>query len=568
MTAITSELPLRPRPQCDESLMGYILRVLNTNGYNGLTVFNTLFGTRVQSFQSITTNCRSFSKLRAAMQVRLRLTSQQIHQCFEDELLHTYDDYRAVNDIRVAEPKICLHCLAEGKPIHRRWRLAHVTHCELHNVKLAQSCPCCGELFRWLPSLLETCPHCDMPWDSAIAEEGICGLESLPIWQQHEQQLEGEALRDFLRALYSMVALAMRLCDMQITVFRAMPTDIDDAHALMGFSYRLLTNRKFRNNHLARRIDTWRTQGQLNVLNESTLANLHSELPYLAQKAPLEKNEYWDAIDTNCFQTSKVSTARLVDNQPPTDLHYQLGLWEAAKLIGIEPKAMGRLAKLGLLKNVLGLKTPKYSQVDVRALDSMLVNLQKRLQPYSETLDTKLDIISFESLSATLVRFKLTIAEVLDMIMLEQCHAYTAKADTSFSLNRILIDKDSFTDALDKRFLSELPNNCSPFHLCKHYYLSEAQLNQLLEFADEECSLGDASDPNVQIEIVRKFEPKYLVLNRYCRLRGLKCREINEKLEALGHSPAFTASTKSLCFAYPKSEKLASALQAIRKELG
>lgn len=151
--------------------------------------------------------------------------------------------------------------------------------------------------------------------------------------------------------------------------------------------------------------------------------------------------------------------------------------------------------------------------------------------------------------------------------MLDQCYAYQPKEGSSFSLNSILIDKNSFIEALDNRFLSDLSNNFSTLRLCKHYYLNELQLNQLLVFANQKLNQGNVSAPVLRSELVRTFEQKYLVLNRYCRLRGLKCREISEKLTAHGHSPAFAAYNTSLCLAYPKSETLTHSLQTIRKEL-
>ena len=44
MTATISELPLRPRPQAGEALLGYLLRIVNTNGYDSIQTFRKLFG--------------------------------------------------------------------------------------------------------------------------------------------------------------------------------------------------------------------------------------------------------------------------------------------------------------------------------------------------------------------------------------------------------------------------------------------------------------------------------------------------------------------------------------------
>ena len=94
-----SELPLRPRPEADEALLGYLIRVAHANGYHSVQTLRILFGLKSTLLYSISNNCRIAEELFSTLAERVRIAPEVLKANFENERDGVFDGGRAVQDI-------------------------------------------------------------------------------------------------------------------------------------------------------------------------------------------------------------------------------------------------------------------------------------------------------------------------------------------------------------------------------------------------------------------------------------------------------------------------------------
>jgi len=151
----TGCLVRHPAPQPTESLLGYVLRLSEKNGYisplgvcrlagikqNGLSAI----GLKVDKLAAIA-NCgmAELGQIAFAHSVNGHRISQLLgHQLAPREINRTH-------------PKICPECVTERGCIEAHWHLELMVGCPIHRCVATSQCPQCGEGLRWLrPGLLE-----------------------------------------------------------------------------------------------------------------------------------------------------------------------------------------------------------------------------------------------------------------------------------------------------------------------------------------------------------------------------------------------------------------------------
>ena len=557
MTAINSELPLRPRPVATETLLGYLLRVTCENGYDTGGVVRKLFPLGKAQFNGLSTNMLHYNDLVQGMALRLRLPVEAIKKCFNDELDGLYDGHRTVADYALKQPRICLACVSEHRQIHRRWRFAHVTHCETHHQPLMSCCPACGYAFQWSPRLLEACPKCEREWHIDLVAS-----QPLPNWLRHEGSLRADEQYQFLDALYTVAAVAMRFTDMQVTRFRSMPNDVGCMTELFEFSYRLLTDGRFRAVQLAARAKTWCENTNFQIIDERHLSVLNNQIPFEQTGYEVaEPPAFVPMTLTDSFQTRQISAARQADGITEFDWQYQLGMREAAIFLNIDMVDVFNLSEKGLLHIVLNTTTKKYRQLDMRDIDIMLANLHRLLRPKNDSLN----LVSVGEMAAKLYRYKINVADIIDFIARGECAGYMSDSFDGVNLRSILMDFDEFIDVVERKFFDSLDDGVTRNIVEHFYYATHAQLAELkANFANE---LRDHPNGKNMIcaDSLRRFVGKYLVLNRWCRLRDLSVKQVALELTSRSISPSFSASYKRSFYTYEKSETLFNALAEISK---
>lgn len=557
MTEITSELPVRPRPNNTESLLGYILRVMNANGYDSPFAVKKIFQIDTLKLENLSVNSIHFAALQSRLQKRLRLTADDIQSCFKNEWNGLYDGSRAVADYSIRKPRVCIACLAEKKQVNPTWRFAHITYCDVHNQPLLTCCPQCNTSFKWSPGLLEKCPKCELAWSNELIES-----QPVPPWLQYENSLKPKLRARFVDDLYEMASIAMRFYDMQATHFRSMPRDIVDVHGLFDFSFRLLVDADFREIQLKNRVNFWCSNGDFKALNERSLQLLNRHWPDLRCMPHGMQLEGNVKVSTDKFQTTHISSTRKSTEKSKLNWHFQLEIAEAARLLSVNMSDVAQLAKHGFFKLHMYSGTDSYRLINVRDIDAFLDNLINKLKK-AESVQ---ELVTVSELAAKLSRFKLGIADIIYFIYSAVFKGFAVEDFDGVSITSIFVDREEVINELEQQFINSLSHSIHRLPLQRYYCVSEQQFEKLNKFYFRELEDHPTGNACIGAEAVKRFEEQFLLLNRWCYLRDFSISEVVKKLSKLRIEPNLSSSISKNVHVYQKSDYLSTALAELIQE--
>lgn len=149
-------LVVTPRPESTESLMGYLLRVTEANGYPTLSY--VLASMRGNWY------CSAIGRLDAgplatiaglAPQEVARLTLRPEEKPRAYIRVHGND--LPSYEVTMRRPKFCPLCLAEGSVCEAFWDLAQAVACPIHRVMLVSQCGRCQSNLSWSRSEVKRC---------------------------------------------------------------------------------------------------------------------------------------------------------------------------------------------------------------------------------------------------------------------------------------------------------------------------------------------------------------------------------------------------------------------------
>lgn len=166
---LKDKLLVRPFPKQDESIIGYLLRVSEANGYDSI---NWL----LQEFKLRRTNARhsyvygttDLKRMARALNVDESVLGQMTFKPIEVSLrlIGSYKVFgRNVPSfiIRPNNPKVCPACLAEDGYCRKAWEIAVLTACPKHRCMLLQECPNCKSTIKWNRAKVCGC-DCGYDW--------------------------------------------------------------------------------------------------------------------------------------------------------------------------------------------------------------------------------------------------------------------------------------------------------------------------------------------------------------------------------------------------------------------
>lgn len=145
-----------PSPHRIESLMGYILRLTEANGYPTTSyVIHAMTGKWFVS---------KHGRLDAAPLARLAgLTAEQVSRMTlvvttrSKSIFNIAGCELTSNDMRPGHPRICPKCLEENGCCDTFWEISHACACPTHGVWLEEVCPGCSKGLAWTRGKLAEC---------------------------------------------------------------------------------------------------------------------------------------------------------------------------------------------------------------------------------------------------------------------------------------------------------------------------------------------------------------------------------------------------------------------------
>jgi len=166
---VPSTLVLRARPKDDESYLGFLLRLIDINGY--------------QAISWILKEAKIRSNLRLGAHIaRAEVDFPRVAKLNDLDVsdlgalaylpvTYKYDgpvlgSSSPPHVLRLRRPKVCPQCLCESNYLRKQWDYSAVTSCPIHHTLLLEDCPTCGKRINWFRKELSHCP-CGADWREA-----------------------------------------------------------------------------------------------------------------------------------------------------------------------------------------------------------------------------------------------------------------------------------------------------------------------------------------------------------------------------------------------------------------
>ena len=164
----TPLLVRHPLPFPTESLVGYVLRLSQENGYSSPWSVYQMAGLQQNQVRSSGFKFERLAKITgrpASVLNKIAFSASSDHPRWSRLLGHDL----VPTDLNLIRPKLCPQCIDEKGFIEAHWHLELMVACPVHHLLLASCCPKCGKRLRWFrPALLECeCGgdllKCDLP---------------------------------------------------------------------------------------------------------------------------------------------------------------------------------------------------------------------------------------------------------------------------------------------------------------------------------------------------------------------------------------------------------------------
>jgi muconolactone delta-isomerase len=218
------KLVITPKPEKDESFIGYLVRLTEANAYDTpswiLSLSDIDYMELQWTFAFVFDSSKGLEKLAQLTDnalANLTALSYLPPDSSQGETSeHEYNFYGAFLNrsiIRPHCPKICPKCLSESGYCFRVWDCSLVTACPVHECLLLDSCPKCRRRIKCIRKRLSSCP-CGCDWreidpqflaadELAVSRRvyQLCGLLSETPKEENENRLHSLGLRDFVVVL-------------------------------------------------------------------------------------------------------------------------------------------------------------------------------------------------------------------------------------------------------------------------------------------------------------------------------------------------------------------------------
>lgn len=548
-----SELPLRPRPEPGEALLGYLLRVGSANAYQSVQAIRQLFGLKSTLLHSINCHYRDVDALYDTLAGWVRISPEALKAHFAQERSGCFDSNRAIQNITLAESNVCLTCLREGIAILSDWRLAHVTHCAHHKVKLVNSCPQCEAPLKWKPTLYSHCEACGTHWDDVDVPDN-----PVPTYQKVEETLSDAQIRTYRHHLYNVARMAMRFYDMQLADSQTFPTDIAERPMLFAFSYHCLVEPGFLQAQLDKRKAYWINQGELQHLPERFFAPLfqvvNETVPLLAE----HNEDLLTGFHISHFQTHRIIHPRKSLLEDNVSSHFQLDIGTLANCLQRQISDITPLVKSGVLVSRNAPKMARDYWFDARDVEAMFARLHRLAKPIRKV---EASLIRLNEAEQILRRFKYTLADILKLVMAQRCAAYLKPGVTTFTLQDVWVDREILFAELDVMFNTH-PSQINVHTLQQYLYANIETVEQFMAFVQAKFPVGEG-DKSLYVEQMTQFVASYLPLNRWCRMRKLALTKVLNQLQKANLEPVFEFGESRGFYIFEKTETLNTVLSQV-----
>jgi len=539
-------------PKVNESFSGYVLRASAENGIQTWMELAQLveFKLSKSSFDIGSESYLHFTHVLAEVNT---LPAQELIESFDAPLL-AIDKGRAIKDIRLPSPKVCIECMKqpESAYIKSDWELAHHTHCETHSVKLTHSCPCCGDELRWVSDVFEGCPSCGARW-----EEMSSAVTPIPLFQSVCDTLDDLELKVYLRALYQSFIYAGRPHDLMFNEFNEMPSHVSSHLELFEQAYHLISNHQAVQSWVARRAERLTQISHLNNCSQSVLE-------YLAAIANAPQVDFLPKLENvsneNLYeQAALISPIRKsFEDCGRESLREHITLTTAAIILGVTTKVINAFIEVGLLESCDGIIRSSNRHVSAKSISNLIAKVTDRAEPMIQIEDNK-DLISIKRLSKGLTYFNCELSSLLIRLKNTKCKVYFDECK-DFSIWDLYVNRAEVINILEFHFTESIIFQGSKTKLRDICNLTSNQFLKLSNEFDFQETKYCPTFANINAPQIGDFFNKYVLLNRWAKMSDVQLTKVIKFLGCEAGLKRYPNLDEDGIYIFEQSEQLSNSL--------
>jgi len=550
---VAYQFPVRPRPLKNESVEGYILRLGAMNGRNTKNRIADIVGIRLTDSMYEVGNPR-YRTLIESLSKTIRLEANQLDNFFVRLSFPLTDNDRFIQNIKLDAPRVCSTCCShdESRYIKQDWHLAHHTHCDVHQVRLIEKCPCCQYPLQSTAAILNGCSKCGLQW------EDYCALPTeVPIYQKVFQSLSQVEQADYISVLYKALVIISRPYDCAYEPLRKVPFSSTDIVYQLNQAFAFLTSKQFQNKLYKMRKDKLLADEKLLFLSKKQIDNLVL-LPQI--KRPIYLMQHISRmvcapIEDNGF-INKPREKFLVNG---TEYCYQVSKNTAASLLQLDIKSIDYLMDSNRINFVRQKGSTTGAFIHLFEIDLFIKMLTNTVKIKRHVGDVD-NLISMEKLRKGLKFFNADLTKLISILIDNPIQLYYCSPVVTISFNELYVDRDDITSLLEEQFIPSFNEQVSNTKIREMCFLNKEQYSALkvkFKLTDIDVKYKYSF---VSPKKLTTFFTKYMLLNRWVKIHDVKLKSLIKYLETQPDLIRNLLVNEHNIVLYENTEKLKKAL--------
>lgn len=540
-----------PSPYIDESPRGYLLRIVDLNGFKNVESICRKAGTKFA--HKVHVMSQQWEQILGVITPALYKQKSPLIVSFEQ---HWTAKFYAQFDMQMsnlfsANCRVCPKCIkGENGYANADWDFALTTVCTKHECQLIEACPDCDEPISWKRSELDTCPKCELSYSSVPARP----LEkSDPLLKLSKSYLKMD--RKQIEQLITACARMYRPQDNMLACPSLHLMPLDEINALLIKALGLMHSVKFREQY-----KLWLEQTRekfavisFNAVQEPYRAFIASYtgklnnrladiafLPLTSSKDIIIKKDIVKPIPESATMGIKAARLKNVrDDINSINLSTQIDTRRLASVLGVPFYSIQHMSDSEVLKpaNVVG--TIRHYIFDLNEVAVLIKGVSANKYHHDKQL------ISISSLASNdlLSKFALEFHHVIELILQQKLDVYFGKKDEGLfdgevcESELIKMLEEIMLNSKERLNITELAQvlNTTPQCVSKLVDANIIKVNTVYE-------KKDSLTKPITEESLQNFFAQYSSINRMSYFTGVRVDKSLRLLREQFIEPAITVS--------------------------
>lgn len=352
-------LIITPKPISGESLLGFVLRTTEVNGYDKSSDILRYAGCTEKEIRTVKLPLSKLSGLYGCKVNSLKKLAFTLDNKKYGKSYSLYGHELFSSHVRILSPNVCPECVKELGYISMFWHLKCVVVCPVHARKLDNVCFGCGKNKSWNRPGLNQC-GCGYDFNDSpkntVENESLLGLMEV-VWKKfHREPLSSERLNNLDFPLGDLELLSLKTLLGLIERFDKGAEVNKGVFNNIGFEKSIVVSEAFSNwpNGFFRYLDESCSQDELSHLG---LRKQFERFYISIFKSGLQKNEVNFIRDAFILFGTMYWKKALIDKKMTrNDECIKLsvgGINDVAKKIGVMPVTIHKMVKEGIIHPVV-----------------------------------------------------------------------------------------------------------------------------------------------------------------------------------------------------------------------